>query len=668
MDQGHAHRDPPTRRDPLGLTLDQLLAIHAFGGSEAPQWSPDGREIAFVSTLGGAPEVWSARPDDGLLTRLTIGLGGVGHLASALPRWSPTGAYIAYVSAKTGADEVWLWPTDGSADLQLTRLGGRIEAFNWAPDGASLAVASNCRGTFDIYRVLVPSGETRRLTGDPRYELYPSFTPDGGQILYVRLNDAWTDHEVVAMDADGANPRVVLRDTDFFDYHYGRTFGYPTIAPDGRTFLFRSQRSGWINVWAAPLAGGAPRQIAPAEADQGEASWSPDGRSIAYIENHNGTLGLRVVDAAGGEPRWLVAPGLGVCSAPAWSPDGHRLGYLYGTPTSPNDLWVVDLADGRRRQLTRSVPGGGVEGRLVAPEKVSYESFDGLSINAYLYRPREGRPGQRFPGLLWIHGGPTSQFVDSFQPQVQYFVQQGYVVLLPNVRGSSGYGRRFEALNDRDWGHGDLQDAIKGAQYLKTRDDVDPEHIGITGTSYGGIMSMAAVAFAPGAFQAAIPCSGYGDFVHMADEQELRHVKLLEYEFGTLPAAEAVYRRCSPLYAVAQATTPCFVLHGEGRYPGSSASLDFALALERHYKPFWYKAYRGETYYVSSPANVRRMLQDMRAFFDLYLKGIPHDLPDDGTRPLTQLSGVVAASGRGLGSPGAGSGQATAQPPRDVAQ
>ena len=86
MDRGHAHRDERTRRDSLGLTLDQLLAIQAIGGSEAPQWSPNGGEIAFVSTLGGAPDVWSARPDDGLLTRLTIGLGGVGHLASSLPR------------------------------------------------------------------------------------------------------------------------------------------------------------------------------------------------------------------------------------------------------------------------------------------------------------------------------------------------------------------------------------------------------------------------------------------------------------------------------------------------------------------------------------------------------------------------------------------------------
>src|SRR5262249_23542593 len=161
--------------------------------------------------------------------------------------------------------------------------------------------------------------------------------------------------------------------------------------------------------------------------------------------------------------------------------------------------------------LTHSMLGGGVAERLTVPEKVVYESFDGVEISAYVYHPRDRQPGQRFPGIMWIHGGPTSQFMDAFQPQVEYFVQAGYVVVLPNVRGSPGYGRYVEDLNNRDWGHGDLQDVIQGVGFLKRLDDVDPESFGITGTSYGGIMSMSAVAFAPpGVFKAAIACSGYG--------------------------------------------------------------------------------------------------------------------------------------------------------------
>ena len=628
-----------------GLSVDRLLALRGVGagdtpqwGTEAPQWSPDGTQIVFLSLLSGALELWSVPPDGGAPTRLTVGLGGVGHLASCMPQWSPGGALIAYVSAKSGADEVWLWSADGGDDRQLTRLGARIESMSWSPDGRSLAVASNSTGTFDIFRVAVPDGRTVRLTRDERYEVYPSFTPDG-RILYVRLNDAWTDHDVILMGGDGSGPRVVLRDTDFFDYHYGKSFNYPKVSPDGRTFLFRSHRSGWVNVWAAPVEGGDAWQVASAGGDQGDAVWSPDGRSIAYTENHNGTLGLRVVARDGGAPRVLVAPPMGVCSGLSWSPDGARISYLYGTPTAPFDLYVVPMDAGDPRPLTRSMLGGGVERRLASPEKIAYESGGGRTIHAYLYRP--GPSARASPGILWIHGGPTSQFLDTFQPSVQYFVGAGYTVLLPNIRGSSGYGREFEDLNNADWGHGDLDDAIAGAAYLRGLPGVDGAHIGITGTSYGGILSMAAVAYAPaGTFQAAIPCSGYGDFVHMYGEQELRHVKLLEYEFGTLADHPDVYRRCSPLYSVHQAATPCFVIHGAGKYPGSAASRNFALALEAHYKPFWYKVYPGETYYVTGRANVTQMLRDMRDFFDLYLRGIPHNRPYDGTRPLTHLSGV----------------------------
>jgi dipeptidyl aminopeptidase/acylaminoacyl peptidase len=632
-----------TQTQPASTTLDQLLAIKAIGGSEGPQWSPDGRSLTFVSGLAGTSELWSVDIDSGTLERLTVGMGGVGHLATFIPRWSPTGEYVAFVTAKSGVDEVWLWPVDGGEIFQLSRLGGRIEALNWAPDGRSIAVASNAFGQFDIFLVSVPDGGHTRLTSDPRYDVYPAYTPDGGHVLYVRLNDDWTDHEVIRIGVDGSSPEVILTDSDFFDYHYGRTFGYPTISPDGSTFLFRSHRSGWINVWAAATDGsGSARQIAPADADQGDAVWSPDGASIAYVENHNGTLDLRVVPAAGGEPRVLVAPEMGVVAEPAWSPDGTSIAYLRGDVHAPNDLCIVDVASSEQRQLTRSMLGGRVREQLVTPEKISYPTWDGRAINAYLYRPAQREPGQRFPGLLWIHGGPTAQFSDTWQPQVQYFVSRGYVVLLPNVRGSSGYGREFEDLNNGDWGHGDLRDVVAGVDYLKTLDDVDPDNFGITGTSYGGIMSMAAVAWAePGVFKAAIPCSGYGDFLHMANEQELRHIKLMDFEFGKLPEAEAVYRHCSPIFDLAGATTPCFVLHGEGRYPGSTAGKDFALALEWNYKPFWYKSYPGETYYVAGTANVKRMLQDMLAFFDLYLKGIPHTLPDDGTRPLTHLSGLI---------------------------
>ena len=623
-----------------GLTVDQLLATRSVVSGDRPCWMPDGRSIVFVSTLGGEPDLWTIRLDGSGLARLTSGMGGVGHLASFMPAVSPDGERIAFVSAKSGADEVWLLKLGGSGPEQVTSLGARVESLTWSPDSTSLLVASSARGTFDIYLVDLAERSTARITGDERYEVYAVFTPDGQRVLYVRLNDDWTDHEIVSIGPGGSDARMLLLDTNFFDYHYGQRFGYPLVSPDGETLLFRSERSGWINIWAARVDGsGNPWQVAPSDAEQSDAVWSPDGQSIAFIENHNGTLDLRVVSLDGGEVRRVVAPEMGVCSTPVWSPDGKQLVYGYATPTAPLDLWLVDQESGETSQLTSSgLVGSGQH--LVSPEKVSYQSFDGLEIHAYLYRPTRIDEGALSPGILWIHGGPTAQYVDSCHPHVQFFLQHGYTVLMPNFRGSTGYGREFEDLNNQDWGHGDLCDVIAGADYLKTLSGIDREHIGITGVSYGGIMSIAAIVWAPGVFQAAIPCSGYADFVHIAGEEELRHVKLMDYEFGKLPEALDVYRRCSPIYWAHQAGTPCFLVHGEGLYPGSTASKDFALALEANYKPFWYKAYQGETYYVASTPNVREMLFDMLAFFDFYLRGIPHDLPE-ASRPITRLSGAI---------------------------
>lgn len=609
--------------------VDRLMAIRpaaggsAYGGGDPPCWAPDGSAILFVSSLGGQADLWTVSPEGGFPTRLTNGIGTVGFLASRQALWSPTGDYVAYVRQEEGSHthEVWLNHADGSGAFKLTRLGGNVGSMNWAPDGRSLVVSNNRYGSYDIYTVEVPSGKATRLTSDSRYEVYPSFTPDGQQILYVRLNDAWTDHDVILLERDGSEPRVILQDTDFFDYHFGRTFGYPKVSPDGSTLLFRSHRSGWINYWVVPLTGGEPRQIAPADADQSDAAWSPDGRSIAYIENHDGTLELRVVATTGGTPRVLVQPENGICLMPQWSPDGTQISFLHESPTLPQDLWVVNVGTGARRQLPSPAVRGRVAAALVQPEKIRYTTWDGLQITAYLYAPTDREPGQRLPGIMLIHGGPTSQYLDNFQMMAQFFAQAGYVVMLPNIRGSSGYGKAFEKLNNRDWGHGDLKDVLAGIEYLKRLGFVDTDRMGITGTSYGGCMSMAAVGFAPGVFKAAIPMSGYGDWTHFYFEQELRHIKLMEYEFGPYEGNEEIYRKCSPIHSLDQATTPTFLIHGAGGYPNSEASALFAKELERKYKTFKYKTYEGDNYYVRAPKNVRQMLLDMADWFDLYLQG-----------------------------------------------
>jgi dipeptidyl aminopeptidase/acylaminoacyl peptidase len=609
------------------LSIDQLVALRPVvlpDRQQPPQWSPDGEQIVFISNLKGEPNLWGISPAGGFPTQLTVGIGDRRFMNSRNVCWSPDGQWMAYISDRDGTARVWLWPAKGGVSRELVDLGANINALSWSPDSQALALSANRYGRYDIYRVELPGGATTRLTRDSLYEVYPVFTPDGEQIVYVRMDERWMDHDVIAMPAEGGEGRVIVRDTDLFDYFYGQTFGYPLVSPDGSTLLFPSYRSGFINYWQVPMEGGEPTPLSAEAADQSEAAWSPDGRSVAYISNQDGTLELRLVSADGGAAQTLVAPQMGVCASPQWSPNGSQISYLYQTPTRPIDLWVVSVESGETRPLTDSMLAGEVARQLVAPQKVVYESFDGLPIHAYLYKPAAVQAGDKLPGILWIHGGPSSQWLDTFHPNVQYFVGQGYVVLMPNIRGSTGYGKAFEDLNRGDYGGGDLKDAVAGADYLKTLDYVNPNQMAITGTSYGGNLSMAAVCFAPDVFQAAIPASGYGSqFDRMGtggeDEQELRHRKHLEFQIGPFETSQEVFHKCSPIYWAHQATTPTFVLHGEGGRPRSNASLDFVKALEREYKTVQYKTYPNEGYYVRSPANTRQMWLDMLDFLKRYL-------------------------------------------------
>src|SRR5436853_260438 len=220
----------------------QLVSVSSVLGPDGPQWTPDGSRIVFPSTFGGNAAMWSVGPDGGAPTRVTRDIG------AQIPRISPRGEWIAYLSEKGGSPELWLWSVADNRDLPLTNLGARINAFSWSPDGHSIAFSALRYGQFDVWTVAVPSGEIRRLTTDERYELYPTWTPDSRNIVYVRSDDRWADHDVMVMTASGDHQRVLTHDADMFDYGTIGTrsrFGYVQVSPDGKTALFRSHRSGW---------------------------------------------------------------------------------------------------------------------------------------------------------------------------------------------------------------------------------------------------------------------------------------------------------------------------------------------------------------------------------------------------------------------------------------
>lgn len=600
------------------LSIDQLLAAAPLAGIEPPVWAPDGDAVVIASPLGGATELWAVPIDGRPPERLTTGMGSVGHLASALPRVSPDARFLSYLSGDIGDTEVWLQPLDGGPATQLTRLGANITSLAWAPDARSMVVAANRYGTYDIFHVAVPDGTTTRLTSDEAYEVQPTITPGGRHLVHVRLDATWTARDVVITPIGGGAERVLVHDDRWFDYQYGRWFGTPVLSPGGGTVVFRSYRSDWLNLWAVPVEGGQPRQLAPDTADQDQACFSPDGRHVVYTSNQDGSVQLHLVAIDGGAPRVLVDPGDGVCAFPVFSPDGRTVAFTLATPHHPADLHVVDVASGEVTRLTRSVPRS-FEARTVTPERVSYAGEDGLEIPGWLYRPESAGVSPNGAGVVVVHGGPTMQWLPTYDGYAQFLALQGYTLLLPNIRGSSGYGRAFEEANDGDWLGGDLRDVVAGGRLLAEQEAVDPERLAVTGLSYGGIMSMGVTTFAPGAFQAAASLSGYGDFLHMMEEQEFRHQQLLRKELGDPVADREVYLRASAIHAVRDATTPLLIAHGEGRFPGSDAGRRFAEAMQREYKVHRYVVYPDEHYYVTGRANLRALWSEVDGFFRTYL-------------------------------------------------
>ncbi|NJN81406.1 MAG: hypothetical protein HC802_03410 [Caldilineaceae bacterium] len=213
-----------------GVTLRQLLALQPTAGPEAPVWLPDGSGILIRSTGSAGAAIRRVDLASGEVTTVATDLGGLPFLSASLFSVSPDGRWLAYLADRGTADgrdrssrvEIWLQSLTGAPATQLTHLDANINAYQWAPDSSGVVLSANRFGQYDIFKVAVPSGKATRLTKDPRYEVYPTFSLDGEKIYFVRLDERWVDHEIVEMSASGDDACVIVRDEDFFDYHYGR--------------------------------------------------------------------------------------------------------------------------------------------------------------------------------------------------------------------------------------------------------------------------------------------------------------------------------------------------------------------------------------------------------------------------------------------------------------
>ena len=483
--------------------------------------------------------------------------------------WSPNGKWIVY-QQDTAGDELWnlyAVPSNGGVPDDLTKAPEmRHEAPHWSPDGASIAFNSKPKSG-RVYDVAILDWKTRAVrlltheqTPDHSWRVV-AFSPDGQTLYADRTEVTFTDSDIYSIDVRGGAPRLLTP-------HKGKVYFFGAkISPDGRTLLVGSnQKRGFHNVALIDIGNLSLRWLTDTDWKAAASDFSPDGQSVTYTINADGRIDAFMADVATGTSRPLeFPPGINQFAGnpSAYAAQGDRLLLMHESSVQPADLWVYDLRTRSSRQLTVSSIASLAATPLAPAQIIHYRSFDGRTISALLWMPFNVKRDGSNPVIVLPHGGPTSQSSDYWSPRVAAFVSRGYICIAPNVRGSTGYGAELQKANYKDLGGGDLQDEIFAVKFLQSTGYVDAKRIGIAGGSYGGYMTLMALAKTPEVWAAGVESYGIINWKTMLLHED---PQLQEYEKSLLgdPVKDArVYDNASPLTFIHGVKAPLLVLQGE---------------------------------------------------------------------------------------------------------
>jgi dipeptidyl aminopeptidase/acylaminoacyl peptidase len=345
-------------------------------------------------------------------------------------------------------------------------------------------------------------------------------------------------------------------------------------------------------------------------------SMSSDGAMLATIENDRGYSVLRIGPADGERP---VVAGLphGVISEPAFAPDGASLAFTVAAPTVPASIWL--WRDRVARPLVQ--PEVTVDPtRFVDLELVGWDSFDGTHIPGWLALPSGKRPAAGFPAVIWVHGGPVSQVRPNFRPDIQMLLAQGFAVLMPNVRGSTGYGRAYTESDDVEKRLDSVTDLAHGRDWLAAHPAIDAARIGIMGQSYGGFMVNSAITEHPDLWRAAVCYYGIADFVTLLAGTGPWRRNHRAAEYGDPVRDAELFARISPIHRAEHVQVPVLLAHGtrDPRVPYGESER-FAAALAERQKPVTLLSFDYAGHGFIRPADRARIYRAVADFFTTHL-------------------------------------------------
>jgi len=551
----------PDARVEKSLSIEKLYMTRQVGGAT---WSPDGKTVAFVSNLSGRNNLWLVPSEGGWPMQLTVS-----DERQTSPTWSPDGKWIAYMSDYDG-DEQWdiflVSPKTGQVvNLTNTREIAE-ESPAWSPDGRYLAymVKPKTSSVFEIDVYDTVLREVKHLTSgtaSDRMNVAPIWSEDGKFIVYTQEQSKGTDSNLFVVQVDNAQSTLLTP-------HDGeRTYSANDISPDGKHVLITSNAGdGYDNVGLLDIASKKIHWLTQDKWEVSGESFSPDGKLLTYTANVDGNTNIYLHDVASGKAHALPLPAGVNFVAGRTSPftrDSSRLLYFHEGATAPGDLWVYNVADGKSHHLTHSLVGGVRSEDMVEPYLVHYPSKDGKwTISAFVYVPYNLPRNGEHPAIVYVRGGPAAQTMNTFGRFVQYMANQGYIVIAPNYRGSTGYGKEFQQANLFDMGGGDLQDVLAAADWIKQTGYVDPKKLILMGGSYGGYLTMMGVTKAPEMWAAGVPIV---PFVNWFTEIQNEDPVLQQSDLATMgdPVKnKALYEDRSPINFVDQIKAPLYLLAG----------------------------------------------------------------------------------------------------------
>ena len=575
--------------------IDDYLALKGISEISV---SPEGNFIAYTITSSDLKKdhtrdiVWMQPSTGGDPLRMTTS-----EYDSSSPQWSPDGRYLAILSdRKDETNQVWLLNRRGGDAQQLTDLKQGVDSYAWSPDSKRiLLVASDpspadldddelpnprpyvvdrlqfkedyvgylSRHRSHIHVVDIESRDVKQVTSGDFDDTEPAWSPDSKKIVFVSNRTAMPDRNrntdlwIVDVEDEELALRQLTKNTT--------ADASPSWSPDGRTIVYTSTVEGALPIYAISqltvvdvATGMSAVNASLRETQVFEPRYAPDGESIFAITEYHAQQHLVQVDADSGAVQSLLE-GEDVVTEITMTRSGEIFA-LISRPQLPEELFRFQ--GGKLTQLSAINEAVLADLKLATVRKDSYQSADGTTIEALFVFPPDFKEGKRYPGILFIHGGPQQQWDFRFEYEAQLLAAKGYVLVMPNPRGSWGYGQAFAEAIRADWGNLDYQDIIAGVDHGIAEGWIDEDRMAVYGWSYGGMLTNHVITKTD-RFKAAITVASAT--LYIANYGHDQYQRWWEEELGLPWLAEnrEKYDRISPFYSLDKVTTPTLVIGGE---------------------------------------------------------------------------------------------------------